>query len=413
VCCHFEWFVARRYLTAKRKQAVISVITLISVGGVAAGVMALVIAMAVTNGFRNAVEQKLLGATAHVMVLEKEPSAGIENWRTVVDRLSRLPYVRHATPSLYDTVMFNGDRQASGGVLKGVLPPDQAPVPEPLRELKEGKFTGWGLERGRQQIILGYRLAEQLGAQVGSEIKVLTRHGDMTPLGIRVTEYPFLVIGTFDSGYFEIDNAWAFTSLDAVQRILGLEARDVVNAVELTLTDLHRAPDVARAAEQLVKPQLAATHWMEQHRQLLTALDGEKKMVIFVIGLILLVATLNILISLIMMVMEKHRDIALLMSMGARRPQITRLFILQGGAIGAVGALAGLVAGHLFCLLANRFRLLGLDESVYSLSHVPFEPRFTDSLWIFALALVVSLVATIYPARSATRISPAEALRYW
>jgi lipoprotein-releasing system permease protein len=218
------------------------------------------------------------------------------------------------------------------------------------------------------------------------------------------------VTGIFESGFFELDSLWAFAPLSAVQKVLSLS--DVVNAVELRIDDVNLAPEVAKAAETLAGPTLSATTWMEQNRQLLNALKMERAVTVVTIGLIELVAALNILISLIMMVMEKHRDIAILMSMGARRQQIRKVFMFQGVLIGVCGTVIGMAAGYLLSDLANRYRWIRLDEQVYSLSFVPFEPRLIDGLWVPAAAILVSFLATIYPARSATRIAPAEALRY-
>ncbi|MFN7920565.1 MAG: ABC transporter permease [Bryobacteraceae bacterium] len=410
---NFEWFVSLRYLTAKRKQAAISFITLLSVAGVAFGVMALVIAMAITNGFRTTLEQKFLGATPHIMILEKEPSTGIENWKELTARLASIKGVRAASPSLYDNVMLNGPKQAMVCVMKGILPPAESPLPEPLRVLKKGSLKDWAMVGSSFPLVLGARLAETVGANVGDEVKILTRYGDGTPTGPRAVEYPFSVVGIFESGFGDVDEKLAFSSLDAVQRIMGLKEQNVVNAVEMSVNNIYEAPAIAKAAEEMVKPKLAASHWVEQNKQYFTALDTEKKVTAIVIGLIQVVAVLNIVVSLIMMVMEKQRDIALLMTMGSRRSQILRVFILQGLTIGAVGAAIGLVAGHLICYFGDRGRWIEIDQSVYMLNYVPFEPHLLDSGWILLVALAASLLATLYPARAATKISPAQALRYW
>ncbi len=406
----FPFFVALRYLTARRKQTVISIVTVISMAGVAAGVMALVVAMAITNGYRTALQTKLIGATAHLWVMEKEISSGIPNWREVSEKVKKLPHVRDVSPSLYDGVMFNGPVQASPGVLKGILNPDRAAVPDALRHLKAGRFDNWDLARGHEPIILGSNLAEQLGVKVDDVVGVVSRYGDQTPLGPKYTQHQFRVIGLFESGLYDLDSSWAFTSMKAVQNILGLQ--DVANAVEMTLDDPDVADVVAREAEKLVGPKLGASNWKEHNRRLLSALKGERLVAMITIGLILLMAVLNILTSLTMMVMEKHRDIAILISMGARQPVISRIFILQGILIGIAGTSIGLVIGHILCFVAERYQLLRLDQSVYSLSYVPVLPRLSDSIWISLVALAVSFLATLYPARSAARIAPAEALRF-
>jgi lipoprotein-releasing system permease protein len=214
----------------------------------------------------------------------------------------------------------------------------------------------------------------------------------------------------FESGFYELDARFAFTSLSSAQRVLAVP--DVANSIELRLDDINLAPEVAAAAEAILPKELAATTWMEQNRQLLSALRMERVVTVITIGLIELIAALNILITLIMMVMEKHRDIALLMSMGCRREQIRNIFMLQGVVIGAVGSAAGLVAGYTLSFLADKYQWISLDEEVYSLAFVPFEPRWIDALWVPAAAIIVSFLATLYPARSATRIAPAESLRY-
>jgi len=408
VPARFELFVARRYLRAKRKQAVISVITVISVLGVAAGVMSLVIALAINNGFRNTLQRNLLSATADVTLLEKEPGFGIENWRELAGKLRQAPRVVSASPSLYGAVFLSGPLQAEGAVLKGVeLGGGEAGGL--LGRLREGSVEG--LRSGDPPgIILGARLAEKTGMRLRSLATVISPQGNLTPLGPWPKTERFRVAGIFESGFYDVDVAWAFASLGATQRLLGLE--DVVNAIELKIDDLYKAPEVARAVERLAGPKFAATTWMEQNRQIFNALRMEKAVTWVTIGLIVLVAALNILITLVMMVMEKYRDIAVLMSMGARREQIRRIFMFQGVLIGAVGALLGLAAGYTLSFLADRHRWIRLDESVYALSYVPFDPRWVDGLWIAAAALLVSFLATLYPARSAARIPPAEALRY-
>jgi lipoprotein-releasing system permease protein len=406
----FEFFVALRYLKAKRKQAVISVITLISVVGVAAGVMALVVALAINNGFRNTLQRNLLGATAHVTVLEKEPGFGIENWRELAGKLRRLPHVTAATPSLYGSVFLSAPLQSDGAVLKGILVDSDQQSGGLARYMKQGSLAALRTPSRYPGIVLGSRLSSRTGLLVNSVGKLISPQGELTPFGPAPTWERFRVAGTFETGFFDLDSAWAFTSLESAQRVLGLH--DVVNAVELRIDNPDLAPQVARAADRIVGLKLASTTWMEQNRQIFSALRMEKAVTIVTIGLIELVAALNILIALVMMVMEKSRDIAVLMSMGARREQIRRVFVYQGLIIGFVGTAIGLTAGYLLCFLANRYRWMRLPEEVYSLSFVPFEPRWVDGMWIAAAAILVSYLATLYPSRSATRIAPAEALRY-
>ena len=412
----FELFIARRYLRAKRKQVVISVITAISVIGVAAGVMALVIALAINNGFRDTLERNLLGATAHVSILEKEPGSGIENWEALAAQLAKVPHVKSAAPALYESGYLSGALQGSGVAIKGVDVRPGAPLAAALTHLKAGSLDGLressdtGTSGSLPGIILGARLAETIGAVPGKQVQLTVPNGELTPFGPRPSFVRLRVAGIFESGFYDLDANWAFTSLPAAQKAFDLT--DVVNSIELMLDDIYQAPEVAAAAGKIIGPKLAATTWGEQNRQILNALSMERMVTVITIGLIQLVAALNILITLVMMVMEKHRDIAILISMGAKARQIRNIFVYEGVLIGAVGTAIGLAAGYTLCYFADRYHWVRLDQQVYSIAYVPFEPRSLDGLWIAAAAMGVSIVATLYPARSAARVAPAESLRY-
>ncbi|HUB80303.1 MAG TPA: ABC transporter permease [Bryobacteraceae bacterium] len=409
----FELFIASRYLRARRKHTVVSVITVISVIGVAAGVMALVIALAVTTGFRNQLQRSLLGAMAHINVLPRVPGEGIEDWRLLMARLRAAPHVIAAAPALYSPVLIAGAVNSKAGEIKGIDVDAELRISETLRHLKEGS-----LDRLRDPnanppgILLGKDLINDTGIRLKNRIEVLSPEGgDINPLvGPLPTARPFLVTGIFESGFFEIDDSQAYASIAAVQRMLGLE--DEVNAIELKVDDLNRAPEIARDLERLLGPHFTATPWQEQNRRLFDAMNGERVVTIIIIGLIELVAALNILIVLVMMVMEKYRDIAVLMSMGARRQQIRAIFMLQGVLIGVVGSAIGLAAGYTLCYFAEKYKWIRIDASVYAFSYVPFEIHWTYGIWIAGAAIAISFLATLYPARNATLIAPAEVLRY-
>ncbi len=403
----FELFVAGRYLLAKRKQAVISVITVISILGVAAGVMALVIALAITSGFRSTLQRNLLGATAHVRVVAKEPGPGIENWRELSGKLRAMPHVTGVSPTLYDTVLFSGPMQSTGGVLKGIIVDQQQDI---LSHLKQESIDGLRDTGGMPGIILGSRLAQTIGMLPGSVLTVLSPQGELTPWGPKITPFRFRVAGIFETGFYELDSQWAYASLKSIQTVLSVD--DVVNAIELKVDNVDRAPEIAKEAEKIVSKDLIATNWMEDNRQVMNALQMEKIVTVITVGLIQLVGALNILIALIMMVMEKYRDIAIFMSMGARHQQIRKIFMLQGVLIGVVGTVIGLTLGYSICYFGDKYHWIRLPEEVYSISYVPFEVRWTDGLWIAAVAIGVSFIATLYPARNATKITPVEALRY-
>jgi len=406
----FELFIARRYLRAKRKQVVISVITAISVIGVAAGVMALVIALAVNNGFRDTLQRNLLGATAHVSILEKEPGTGIEHWEQLAPQLAQIPHVKSAAPALYESGYISGAVTGAGVAIKGVDVRPGAPLADTLKHLKTGSLDGLHASADLPGIVLGSRLAENIGAVTGKQVLLLVPNGQITPFGPRPSYVRLRVAGTFESGFYDLDANWAFLSLTDAQKAFDLT--DVVNSIELMLDDIYQAPQVAAAAGKIIGPKLAATTWGEQNKQLLGALTMERTVTVVTIGLIQLVAALNILITLVMMVMEKHRDIAILLSMGARGNQIRKIFVYEGALIGAVGTAIGLAIGYGVCYFAERYQWVKLDQQVYSIAFVPFEPRAFDAIWIAAAAMAVSLLATLYPARSATRIAPVESLRY-
>ena len=409
----FELFVARRYLKARRKEAVISVITAISIVGVTAGVMALIIALSVNNGFHNTLQRNLLGAMAHINVRAKQnEDSGIKNWQQLVERIRKVPHVTAVSPVLYAPVLVSGPMQQKGAQLKGVDVKAELAISETLRHLKHGSAERLmdQADAGRPGIILGSKLAEETGMLLNSIVTVTSTQGTLTPIGVRPKNTDFRVVGIFDTGFYEIDDLWAFTTLRAAQETNSVP--DQVNSIEINVDDLNRAQVIAHDIEKAVGNQYGTTTWMEQNRQLNAALHMERLVTIITIGLIELVAALNILITLVMMVMEKYRDIGVLMSMGARREQIRRIFMLQGVLIGVVGTAVGLVLGFTLSYLANKYRWVPLSEQVYSLAFVPFEPRWWDGLWVAAAANLVSFLATIYPARNATRISPVEVLRY-
>ncbi|MGD0134052.1 MAG: ABC transporter permease [Bryobacteraceae bacterium] len=404
----FELFIASRYLRAKRKQAVISVITVISIAGVAAGVAALVIGIAINNGFRDTLQRSLLGATAHVMILEKDPSNGIDTWRALDPKLRQLPHVVSVAPNLYGTVLLLGPLQAGGAEIKGIPLDDP---PDMLKHLKQGSFERLKDTSGLPGIILGSKLAQSTGMLLNSVVSIISSRPEFSGPELRIPQpFRYRVVGIFESGFYEVDSYWAFTSLASAQVIFS--EGNVVNSIELHLDDIYQAPEVARQAEKISGPTLVANTWMEQYHQILDALATERKVTIVTISLIGIVAALNILITLIMMVMEKNRDIAVLMSMGATHRQIRRIFMLQGVLIGAVGTAIGLTLGYSLSILADHYRWLRLNEDVYSLSYVPFNPRWEDAIWIAIAAIFVSLIATLYPAKAATSIAPVEALRY-
>ena len=408
----FELFVAARYLRARRKEAVISIITLISVLGVAAGVMALIIALAVTNGMRSTLQRNMLSAMAHIDVMSKQQLDGIEHWEQLEDRIRKLPHVTAVAPALYMPIFLEGPINSKGVVLKGIDVDSELAITTTLRHLKSGSLDRLRNREAKPPgIILGWRLANETGMVMNSQVKVVSpNQGKMTLFGVMPAIVPFYICGIFDANFSDFDEGWAFTSIEAAQKALSLE--DVVNQIEVNVDDLNKADVYAKDIEKAIGPQYTTTTWMELNRQLFNALNLERIVTAIVIGLILLVAALNILITLVMMVMEKYRDVAILMSMGARAAQIRKIFMLQGVLIGVVGSALGLLVGYSISYFAGKYHWIKLPEAVYPINYLPFESHWTDGIWIAGIAILVSFLATIHPARSATRIAPAEVLRY-
>jgi len=405
-----EFFIARRYLRAKRKQAAIPVITAISVMGVAAGVMALVVALAINNGFRQELQSHLVGATSHVNLMEVEPGEGIGDWRAFLERFRNTPRVIAVAPALYGQVMLSGPSQARGAVLKGIDPAAELKVGDLLRSIRQGSLDALRQTTGFPGLIVGKTLADELGLRLGTLARVMSPQGEMTPFGAAPSYKRFRVVAIFDSGFYNFDSLWTFTTLQAAQQTLSLP--DVINTVEFKLEDLYLAEPVSRQIEEIAGARFSTTTWMEQNRTLLQAMKMERVVTVITIGLIEMVAAMNILISLVMMVMEKSRDIAILMSMGMRYDQVRKVFVLQGTLIGAAGTVIGLILGYGLSWLGDRHRWIPLDSEVYGLSYVPFQARAIDGFWVAAAAVLISFLATIYPARSASRVAPVEVLRY-
>src|SRR5580692_10318794 len=453
----FELFIATRYLRAKRRQTFIGVITGISVLGVAAGVASLIVALAVNNGFRQDLQARLLGSTSHISLLRVE-SDGIHDWRPLLEKLSKQPHVVAAAPAIYEQVLISRGPRARGAVLKGMLPQYERKVSDLLNSVVLGSAAALNEASvndsqqknstatnkpslsqaeesvrstqtdspddlaGVQQrvaamppIILGKDMSDELGATVGSVVLVTSPQGELTPFGMVPKYIRFRVAGIFNSGFFDYDSSWAFIRLADAQQLFGLG--DVISVIQFKLDDIYLAGEVAHSLEQAAdlfsgSHGFMATSWMEQNKPLFRALRLERVVTFITIGLIVFVAALNILISLIMMVMEKTKDIAVLMSLGTKKRQIRRVFIAQGVLIGVIGTVIGLIFGYAISWAGGHYHFISLSPEVYSIDYVPFAPRLMDGVIVALVSIGISFVATIYPSWSAARILPAEALRY-
>jgi lipoprotein-releasing system permease protein len=416
----FELFVAARYLRAKRRQAVIGVITVISVIGVTAGVASLVIALSINAGFQKDLQDQLLGSQSHINLVRVQ-NDGIEDWRALMARLAKEPHVIGVAPAMYGQVMASRAARASGALVKGVIPKYENRVSELLKSIKLGSAaalqpcaeTDEVCKSGKSipPIVLGKDLAETIGATVGSTIMIISPQGELSPIGMMPKYQQFKVTGIFRSGFYNYDSAWAFIRLSDAQRLFSLPDT-VISVIEFKIDDLYKAEEVGNALEKAAGPGFVAKNWMDENRALFRALRLERVVTFLTIGLIVFVAALNILISLIMMVMEKTKDVAVLISMGAKRRQIRGIFMFQGVLIGVIGTVAGLILGYGIAIAGAKYHFVALSAEVYSIDYLPFAPRLIDGLWIAAVALLISFVATLYPSWSAARVLPAEALRY-
>ena len=432
----FELFIAARYLRAKRRQAVVGVITVISVIGVAAGVASLIIALAITNGMRRDLQERLVGSTSHVDLM-RVAGDGIRDWRPLLARLRKAPHVTAAAPGLYGQVLISRGARSGGALVKGVIPKDEKTVGDLLQSVVEGSAEALepgssAAAEGRQSalrgqtpkdgppglapiqavppIVIGQDLAETLGAKVGDGVLVTSPQGELTPLGLVPKYQRFEVAGIFRSGFYQYDSSYAFTRLADAQRLFS--EPDLISVISFKVDDLYHADRIGRVIEAMAGPGFQTTNWMEQNQELFRALKLEQVVTFIVLALIVCVAALNILIALTMMVMEKTRDIAVMMSFGVRAEQVRKIFLLQGLLISVIGTVIGLIVGYGLSWLGGHYQFIRLDASVYSIDHLPFAPKVWHAVLVGTVSLGVSLMATLYPSGSAAKVLPAEALRY-
>ena len=404
----------------------VGVITLISVIGVAAGVASLIIALAITNGMRRDLQDRLVGSTAHVELM-RIAADGIRDWRPLLERLRKLPHVTAAAPGLYEQVLIARGARAGGAEIAGIIPSDQRTVSDLLSDVKQGSAAelepepnsslvpngeapGAPSSAGVPPIVIGKDLAASIGAEVGDTVEVISPQGELSPLGLVPRYRAFKVTGIFNSGFYQYDSTYGFARLADAQRLFS--EPDLISVVWFKVDDMNRADEIGREIEQAAGPGFQTTNWMEENRELFRALKLEQIVTFIILALIVCVAALNILIALTMMVMEKTKDIAVLMSYGVRVDQVRRIFLMQGLLISVIGTALGLVLGYTLSWVGGHYRFIHLDASVYSIDYLPFAPRAIDALIVGAVSIGVSLVATLYPSWSAAKVLPAEALRY-
>ncbi|MDO5537454.1 MAG: lipoprotein-releasing ABC transporter permease subunit [Desulfovibrionaceae bacterium] len=405
----FEFFVAKRYLFSRRKQAFIYVISLMSILGVALGVAALVVVLGVYNGLTTDMRDKILGANAHGMVLGSLPdSFSLEP--DIMDVILETPGVTGATPFIYSEVMLSAGTGVKGLILRGIDPDGAPQVLSMLQAIKQGSVEG--LKKSPPPgIILGEELAKRLGLSVGSRVNLLSPSGQKSTTGYQPRIRPFVVAGIFKTGMYEYDTSMAFLSLDACRDLLGMED-GYLSGIEITVADLYRADEVVATLNERVGYRFYARSWMDMNANLFAALKLEKIGMFILLAMVVLIGSFSIVATLVMLVMEKTKDIAVMMSMGATRSMVRRVFMCQGLIIGLVGTILGNALGLTVGYFLKKYQFIKLPENVYTLDHLPIIITVPDVAVISASALLLCFLATLYPARQASRLKPAEALRY-
>jgi lipoprotein-releasing system permease protein len=411
----FELFLAARYLKAKRRQAVVGVVTTISIAGVAAGVSALIIALAITNGMQRDLQGRLVGNSAHVQLLRTKGD-GIRDWQPLFNRLRRLAHVTAASPGLYEQVLVTRGARDGGALVEGIVPDQEKTVsdllstatPDAVREL-EPRAEQPG-SRELPPILLGQDLAETVGATVGDSVILISPQGELTPYGIMPKEVRFRLAGTFHTGFYQYDAQMGFLRLADAQRLFS--EPDLLSVISFKVDEMERAPEIAKEIEHAAGNGYMTNNWIEENRELFRALKEEQIVTVIVIALIVIVAALNILIALTMMVMEKTRDIAVMMSFGVDPGQVRRIFLMQGFLISLIGTVLGLIVGYIVAWAGGHYHFIHLSAEVYSIDTLPFAPRAMHGVIVAAMSIGVSLLATLYPSSAAARVLPAEALRY-
>ncbi len=409
----FEWFVCLRYLKAKRKQGFISLITIISVAGVMVGVMALIVVLSVMTGFTDEFRDKILGINSHIVVQRIGETMG--NYRKVLAETEGIEGVVAATPYIYTQTMITGGIGGSGAVLRGIDPHSASSVLTIQKDLVKGSIEELGTSsvnntgRKRPGIILGKDLAAQINVTVGDRIRLLSTAGPLTPMGVVPKIMTCQVVGIFDTGIYEYDSALAYVSLSTAQKFL--ETDDTIHGLEVKVSDIDKAGIIAEKIKERLGFGYVVKDWMRMNKNIFSALQLEKTALSVIVALVVLVAAFNIVSTLIMVVMEKSKDIAILKSMGATSGSIMRIFIYEGLIIGAAGTVLGVIGGLTLCEILSRYKFIKLPD-VYPLSTLPVKVSPLDVSLIAVSAIIITFMATLYPSWQASKVDPAEALRY-
>jgi lipoprotein-releasing system permease protein len=406
----WELQVAVRYLTARRKQAFISLISGVAVVGVAVGVMAVLIALGLMTGLQSEIRTRILGATAHVSIFQGRGDP-FSDYAEVVEAVRTVPGVAGSAPAVYGKALLTATSSSAVATVKGIIPADEATVTDIVTQIQEGEIAP--LEQpweGPAPVLLGSALADTLHVGVGDVVGLTSPKGRLSPVGVLPRMAQLRVVGTVKTGLFEFDSSWAWVPMAAAQRLF--DQRGQATLVEVRLQDMFAVREASGSIIEKLGHGYLTTDWVQMNQSLFSALWIEKMAIGITIGLIVVVAALNIVATLVLMVMEKHKDIAILVSMGASRGAITRIFMLQGSIIGAVGTAIGGSLGWGACRVLDRYQLIRIPEDVYQIASVPFRLLPVDATVVIVSALLICFVATLHPARVASRVDPAEALRY-
>jgi lipoprotein-releasing system permease protein len=412
----YELFIAMRYLRARRKQVMVSVISVIAVMAVAAGVASLITVLAMMTGFREEFQTRILSGTAHINLSAKD-GRPIENYRELIARIESLPRVRSGAATLYQEVLIQGSNRTTGAILKGAdlsASPDanevfQFTIEGDPRQLATPE-TDPGSLTPVDRIILGRFLAEDLGLKIGDVATVISPEGHLTPMGLAPRYRDYKVAGLFESGLADYDAKWAYISLEAAQRLAGAEG--VAQIIQMKVDDVDDVKAIKAKVLEAVGREFEAQDWQELNAPIYSALSYEKYLSAVALLIVIGIAALNIITVLIMIVMEKRADIAILKTLGATSRSVMYIFMIEGLTIGIIGMIIGVFAGAGFCHLADSRRWIELPAGAYALDYLPFHINATDVLIVAAVSIAISFISTLYPAWNAARIAPVDALRY-
>ena len=404
----YQIFVALRYLKSKKKHKGVSFNTAISIGGVALGVMALLVVLSVMSGFHEDLQKKILGVNAHLVVLNFRGT--LDNYGTVIDKIKAEKEVVSTSPFVLGQVMVSFGSKGQGVYLRGVDPELEEKTTDIAKHIKEGTINDLNTQGGLPGIILGKELALRLGVVRNDTITILSPTGEIGPLGMLPKIKSFRVVGIFEVGMFEYDSNLVVTGLKPAQEFLGLKGD--VTGLEVRISDIYKAADVRARVQQVLGSPYHVRDWMQMNKNLFSALKLEKFAMFVILVLIILVASFNIVSTLIMNVIEKQREIAILKTMGATNRGIMAIFVFQGFIIGLIGTAIGLTGGYTLSYILNTYEIIKLPPDIYYLSHLPVKMKLSDFVTVSVSAILISFLSTIYPAWQAAKLNPVEPLRY-